>query len=80
VWLCSGCGLETKGLTPKMLISANPNHNWVKFKYIKNQDGQRVHLKPYQKYVRALVGDNPDEGFRANYRQQLSKMSQYDKD
>jgi phage terminase large subunit len=81
VWLCAGCGCETKGLTPKSLLSANPNHNWVKFKYIKDQDGNLIKLKPHQKYVRALVDDNPDEGFKANYKQQLSRMgSQYDID
>ena len=69
------------GLVPKLLLTCNPNHNWIKFKYIKNEEGQKVYLKPYQKYVKALVDDNPDEAFKDLYKQQLNRMSsQYDKD
>lgn len=73
--------LHDYGLVPKSLLTANPNHNWIKFKFIKDENGNLVKLKPHQKYVRALVDDNPDEGFKALYKQQLSRMgSQYDID
>jgi hypothetical protein len=69
------------GLVPKILLTCNPNQNWIKYKYIKNEEGQLVRLLPYQKYVRALVDDNPDQEFKDLYKQQLDRMSsQYDKD
>lgn len=81
VYQCLGhnCGKLTQGLVPKLLMSANPNHNWVKFKYIKDQKGNLVKLREYQKYISARVTDNPDKDFVRIYKAQLEKMSEYDK-
>lgn len=66
-------------LVPKMLLTCNPNINWLKFKYIKDQEGNLVKLKPYQKYIRATVEDNNDEGFKRLYKEALEKMNSYDR-
>ncbi len=67
------------GLVPKLLLTCNPNINWIKHKYIKTPKGDYIDLKPYQKYIRATVDDNPDEGFMRLYKESLSKMNEYDK-
>lgn len=79
VYKCSKCKNLTQGLVPKMLMSANPNHNWVKFKFIKDKSGNVVKLKDHQKYISARVTDNPDKDFVRNYKSQLEKMNEYDK-
>ena len=71
--------LSEFGLTPKILLSCNPNINWLKHKYIKNLKGDYIELKNYQKYISAKVDDNPDEGFKKLYKESLSKMNEYDK-
>lgn len=71
--------LSDYDLVPKILLTCNPNINWIKHKYIKSQKGDYIQLKPYQKYIRATVDDNPDEGFMKLYKESLSKMNEYDK-
>jgi hypothetical protein len=71
--------LSDYGLVPKILLTCNPNINWIKKKYIKEPGGEYIKLKPYQKYIRATVEDNPDEGFLKLYKESLSKMNEYDK-
>lgn len=66
-------------LVPKLLLTCNPNINWIKHKYIKSQEGEIAVLKHYQKYIRATVEDNNDEGFKKLYREALEKMNSYDK-
>lgn len=67
------------GLVPKMLLTCNPNINWLKHKYIKDIEGNIVTLKTYQKYIRATVEDNNDEGFKKLYKEALEKMNAYDR-
>lgn len=71
--------LSDYGLVPKTLLTCNPNINWIKHKYIKSQKGEYIKLQDYQKYIRATVEDNPDEGFKRLYKEALSKMNEYDK-
>ena len=72
--------LHDYGLVPKILMTANPGPGWLKEKYVLDKDGNEVILEPYQKFVRALVTDNPDKAFTDLYRQQLERMaSDYDK-
>lgn len=71
--------LHEYGLTPKILLTANPGQGWVKERFVK-QDNAPVKLKPYQRFVRALVTDNPDEDFIRLYKGQLEKISiEYDR-
>jgi hypothetical protein len=71
--------LSDYGLIPKILLTCNPNINWIKHKYIKDKKGTYIQLKDYQKYIRALVDDNPDQSFVKLYKTSLSKMNEYDK-
>jgi phage terminase large subunit len=68
------------GLIPKTLITCNPNQGWIRKRYIKNELGEPIRLKPHQIFVPALVTDNPDKEFKDIYIKQLSNMSNvYDK-
>jgi hypothetical protein len=64
---------------PKMLLAGNPAHNWVKFRFVRDEDGNQVVLKPHQMFVPALLADNPDPEFRRIYGKQLTQLSHYDK-
>ncbi len=68
------------GITPKVLVTCNPGPGWIKDNYLKDpKTNAPIKLKEYQKFVRALVTDNPDKAFVELYSQQLSKMhSEYD--
>ena len=64
---------------PKILLTCNPAPGWLKDKYI-SKDAKLIDLEPYQKVVKALVSDNPDEEFVRIYATQLDRMSSpYDK-
>lgn len=67
------------GLTPKILCTGNPNHTWVRKKFIKDSNNQWVTLKPYQRRVLSKVSDNPDTDFVRVYTEQLEKLSEYDR-
>lgn len=69
--------LETK--EPKLLLAGNPAHNWVKFRFVKDEEGNAVDLKAHQAVVRALLSDNPSEEFRRVYGRQLENLNHYDK-
>lgn len=64
---------------PKMLLAGNPAHNWVKFRFIRDEEGRAVELPPHRAYVSALLADNPDPEFRRVYGKQLALLSHYDR-
>lgn len=64
---------------PKILVTGNPQNNWVKHRYVRGLDGQDVILKEYQKFIPASVYDNPNDKFREAYVRQLEKLSDYDR-
>ncbi len=66
--------------TPKILLTGNPQSNWVKWRYVKGQNGKAVELLEYQKYVQSLVLDNPNQAFKDAYVRQLEKLSPYDRE
>lgn len=71
--------LNEHGLIPKVLITSNPGQGWVKERFV-SKEGEPVRLKPYQKFIQALVIDNPDQKFQDLYSQQLEKIStEYDR-
>lgn len=74
--------LKDYGLIPKILVTCNPSPGWIKDNYLTDPDTQEpIRLKPDQKFVRALVSDNPDKDFVELYSQQLQKMhSDYDRE
>lgn len=63
----------------KMLLAGNPAHNWVKFRFIRDEEGRAVQLPPHRAYVAALLSDNPDPEFRRIYGKQLANLSHYDR-
>lgn len=71
--------LDEFNLVPKVFLTCNPGDGWLKERYIE-KDGQPIILQNHQKFIPALVTDNPDEQFKALYIGQLSRMSsEYDK-
>lgn len=64
---------------PKILLAGNPANNWVKARFVNDEKGQPVELKPYQAFIPALLSDNPDPEFRRVYSQQLEKLGDYDR-
>lgn len=64
---------------PKMLLAGNPAHNWVKFRFIRDEEGNDVALPPYRAFIPALLSDNPDPEFRRIYGKQLENLSHYDR-
>lgn len=71
--------LNEYGLIPKILVTCNPGLGWVKERYIVH-DNKLVKLKDYQKFVQALVTDNPDKEFVKLYELQLNRLTNdYDK-
>jgi hypothetical protein len=65
---------------PKLLMAGNPAHNWVKFRFIKDEQGNAVQLPSHRAFVPALLSDNPDPEFQRIYSKTLSQLSQYDRD
>lgn len=70
--------IEMVGDAPKCLATGNPAMNWVRARYVKDNDGNQVNLKAHQAYIRATVQDNPDEAFRETYIAALEKLSPID--
>ena len=64
---------------PKSLSAGNPANNWVKWRFVLDENNSNVELEPYQKYVSATVEDNPDEDFKNVYREQLEKLPYMDR-
>jgi phage terminase large subunit len=72
--------LPEYGLTAKMLLTCNPGYHWVRNTYFYDAEDNPVVLKPTQIVVRALVSDNPDPAFAAQYKAQLEDLdSDYDR-
>jgi phage terminase large subunit len=67
------------GGVPKFLGAGNPANNWTKWRYIKDEEGRPSILKDYQRFVSALLSDNPDPEFRRIYQKQLEKLPFYDR-
>jgi len=69
-WKVSEYG--TKG---RMLMSTNPTTNWVRDRFVMDKDGNPPELKSFETYIPFTVFDNPNEKFRANYVEQLERLS-----
>lgn len=64
---------------PKVLLAGNPANNWVKFRYIRTEEGVPVELSAHQAVISARLTDNPDAEFRRIYGKQLGLLSHYDR-
>lgn len=67
--------LDDFNLIPKLLLTCNPSPGWMKQRFISDGAGNKIILKPYQKFIQALLTDNPDEKFRNLYESQLSRLT-----
>lgn len=71
--------LHDYNLVPKIFMSCNPGPGWIKDRFV-IKDNKPVELKSHQKFIQALVTDNPDEEFVSIYKKQLERLtSDYDR-
>lgn len=59
----------------KMLLMTNPTTNWVRSRFVQDDDGNKVETRESEYYVPFSVFDNPDIAFRRTYEAALNKIS-----
>lgn len=59
----------------KMLLTTNPTTNWVRSRFVQDENGDKVETKEGEFYVPFSVFDNPDVAFRQTYEAALNKIS-----
>ena len=59
----------------RLLMTTNPSMNWVRSRFVQDNDGNPVVLAPQDEFVRFSVFDNPCTSFVATYRDALDKLS-----
>lgn len=64
---------------PKILGASNPSNNWLKWRFVSDKNNKPVTLKPYQKFVKSTVMDNPDKTFREQYKKNLERLPYIDR-
>lgn len=60
--------------TPRMLLTTNPTINWVRSRFVQDQNGEKVTPKEGEAYVPFSVFDNPNIAFRQTYEAALNKI------
>lgn len=58
----------------KLVMSTNPVQNYIKTRFVSDDDGNPVHLAKGDRFLRFTVFDNPDEKFRVIYFNKLRKI------
>ena len=64
---------------PKSYSAGNPSANWVKKRFVMDDQNEPVKLEPYQRFVPASVEDNPNKEFVRIYKAQLEKLPYFDR-
>ena len=59
----------------KMLLTTNPTTNWVRSRFVQDENGDKVMTREGEFYVPFSVFDNPDIAFRQTYEAALNKIS-----
>lgn len=59
----------------RLLMTTNPSMNWVRSRFVQDDDGNKVKLKDQDAFVQYGVFDNPDSAFVATYRNALDQMT-----
>ena len=59
----------------KMLLTTNPTTNWIRSRFVQDDNGDRVVTREGEYYIPFSVFDNPDMGFRQTYEAALNKIS-----
>lgn len=65
---------ETFGVS-RMLLTTNPTLNWVRSRFVQDDDGNPIVTKEGECYVPFSVYDNPDTQFRQTYIAALNKIT-----
>lgn len=60
---------------PRLLMTTNPSMNWVRSRFVQDDDGNKVVLAEQDAFVQFGVFDNPNAAFVATYRDALDKLS-----
>ena len=59
---------------PRMLLTTNPTINWVRSRFVQDENGERVMCREGEAYVPFSVFDNPNIAFRQVYEAALNKI------
>ena len=59
----------------KMLMTTNPTTNWVRTRFVQDDNGDKAVLREGEYYIPFSVFDNPDIAFRQTYEAALNKIS-----
>lgn len=62
-------------MVPKMLLTSNPTTNWVRSRFVQDDDGNPAKLAEGEFYCPFTVDSNPDEAFRRTYIAALNRIS-----
>ena len=60
--------------TPRMLLTTNPTINWVRSRFVQDENGEKVVCREGEAYVPFSVFDNPNIAFRQVYEAALNKI------
>lgn len=60
--------------TPRMLLTTNPTINWVRARFVQDENGERVVCREGEAYIPFSVFDNPNIAFRQVYEAALNKI------
>lgn len=60
--------------TPRMLLTTNPTINWVRSRFVQDDNGEKVVCREGEAYVPFSVFDNPNIAFRQVYESSLNKI------
>ena len=60
--------------TSRMFMSTNPTTNWVRSRFVQDENGDKVVCREGEAYVPFSVFDNPDIAFRQTYEAALNKI------
>lgn len=66
--------MAENGLVPKLLMSTNPSMNWVRSRFVMDDEGNPVETAPDEIYIPFSVFDNPNRKFRDAYIKSLRKI------
>lgn len=60
--------------TSRMLMTTNPTTNWVRSRFVQDENGDKVVCREGEAYVPFSVFDNPNIAFRQTYEAALNKI------
>ncbi|NDW10960.1 phage terminase large subunit [Dysgonomonas sp. 520] len=60
--------------TSRMLMTTNPTMNWVRSRFVQDENGEKIVTKEGEAYIPFSVFDNPNIAFRQTYEAALNKI------